>query len=152
MSRILVVEDNPPSRELLQDWLEFEGYEVQSAGTLREALEAIDRVPPDAVLLDIQLGAQDGLWLPKWMRRQANLQHIPVIAVTAHAMMTEQDRILQAGCSSSVSKPIDFHLLQEQLEKWLTVGALLKRTSEWVEEMDAQHVFAMLPMGGGYDE
>lgn len=152
MSRILVVEDNPPSRELLQDWLAVQGYEVQSAGTLGEALEAVERIQPDAVLLDIQLGAQDGLSLPKWMRTQPSLRHVPVIAVTAHAMMTEQDRILQAGCSASVSKPIEFQLLQEQLDKWLTVGALLRRSSELDEEMDAQNVFAMLPMGGGYDE
>ncbi len=152
MSCILVVEDNPPSRELLQDWLEVQGYEVESAGTLGEALAAVERIQPDAVLLDIQLGAQDGLSLPKWMRTQRTLRHVPVIAVTAHAMMTEQDRILQSGCSASVSKPIEFPLLQEQLEKWLTVGALLKRSSELDDEIGAQNVFAMLPMGGGYDE
>lgn len=153
MSCILVVEDNPPSRELLQDWLEIQGHQVESAGTLGEALALVERVPPDVVLLDIQLGAQDGLSLPKWMRTQSELRHIPVIAVTAHAMMTEQDRILQAGCSASVSKPIEFRLLQEQLEKWLTVGALLKLSSELDEgTIGTPKVLQMQPEGGGFDD
>jgi len=117
--RILVVEDNQPNRELLCDWLEAHDYEVLSAEDLGAALRALEDQQPDAVLLDVQLGSEDGLSLAAWMRRQPKLCHVPVIAVTAHAMVTEQQRFLQAGCNACVSKPIDFKLLSEQLERWL---------------------------------
>ena len=117
--RILVVEDDPLSRELLCDWLEAEGYEVLSATDLRAAMAVVEAKPPQAVLLDVRLGDEDGLSLAAWMRRHAKLQSIPIIAVTAHAMLTEQERILQAGCNTCVSKPIDFKLLNQNLQRWL---------------------------------
>jgi len=118
---ILVVEDNDLSRELLCDWLESEGYQVTSASALDQAFDAIKKLPPDAVLLDVQLGDQDGLSMASWMRRQPALSHIPIIAVTAHAMVTEQERISQAGCNACVPKPIDFKELTKQLQQWLAV-------------------------------
>jgi CheY-like chemotaxis protein len=71
------------------------------------------------VLLDVQLGDEDGLSLAVWMRKQTKLCRIPVIAVTAHALVTEQQRFLQAGCNACIPKPVDFKLLGEQLESWL---------------------------------
>jgi CheY-like chemotaxis protein len=120
MTRILVVEDNAPSRELLCDWLEGENYEVVSAADLKQAFAAIHETPPDAILLDVQLGdGQDGLSIAWWIRKQLTLSHIPVIAVTAHAMVTEHARIFLAGCNACVSKPVDFGLLRHQLDQWL---------------------------------
>ena len=116
---ILVVEDNALNRELLCDWLETEGYEVSSAETLSSAIASVQQLPPDAVLLDVQLGDEDGLSLAAWMRKQPKLCHIPVIAVTAHALVTEQHSFLQAGCNACVSKPISFKVLREELERWL---------------------------------
>jgi CheY-like chemotaxis protein len=117
--RILVVEDNPLNRELLCDWLEVEGHEVLSAEDLGAAFRALEGQQPDAVLVDVQLGDEDGLSLAAWMRQQPRLCGVPVIAVTAHAMVTEQQRFLQAGCNACVSKPVNFKLLSEQLERWL---------------------------------
>jgi CheY-like chemotaxis protein len=121
MRHILVVEDNDLSRELLSDWLESENYRVASAANLEEAFAAIQEMPPDAVLLDVQLGDQDGLSIATWIRHQPTLSHIPVIAVTAHAMVTEQERIFQAGCNAYVPKPVDFKVLSKQLQQWLAV-------------------------------
>jgi CheY-like chemotaxis protein len=117
---ILVVEDYLLNRELLCDWLETEGYEVSSAENLSSAIASIEQHPPDAVLLDVQLGDDDGLSLAAWMRKQPRLCHIPVIAVTAHALVTEQHSFLQAGCNACISKPINFKILREELERWLT--------------------------------
>lgn len=117
--RILVVEDNLANRELLRDWLEVEGYEVLVASDLNAAFAAVRTQKLDAVLLDVQLGADDGLVLASWMREQPVLCLIPVIAVTAQAMVTEQQHILEGGCNSIVSKPVDFKVLQEQLRLWL---------------------------------
>jgi CheY-like chemotaxis protein len=121
--RILVVEDNEANLELLVDWLESEKYQVQTATTLEEAFADFQGDLPETVLLDVQLGAQDGLKLATWIRRDPKLRSIPVIAVTAHAMVTDYERVMKAGCSACVSKPIDFRLLREQLDRWLTEPA-----------------------------
>ena len=112
---ILVVEDNALNSELLRDWLDVEGYEVWTAEDLKTSHEVFAKRVPDAVLLDINLGKEDGLDLLAWMREKPDLKDIPVIAVTAHALLAEQQRILQAGCNACLSKPIDFPLLRKQL-------------------------------------
>ena len=122
---ILVVEDNLANRELLCDWLEAEGFEVLVAENLEQGFAAFNIQPPQAVLLDVQLGPEDGLSLAKWIRREPKLRYIPVIAVTAHAMVTDQERVMQAGCNACISKPIDFKSLAEQLERWLDLSAKL---------------------------
>ena len=119
MHRILVVEDNAINRELLCDWLEAQDYVVLSAEDLGGARRLLQGEQPDAVLLDVQLGNEDGLSLAAWMRRQPGFSGIPVIAVTAHALVTEQQRFLQSGGNACISKPIDFKLLHRELGKWL---------------------------------
>lgn len=115
----LVVEDNQTNRELLCDWLEVEGYAIATAACLKESYEAFAKQAPDLVLLDINLGDEDGLNLVEWMRRKPETREIPVIAVTAHAMVNEQERILNAGCKACLAKPINFQQLREQLNLWL---------------------------------
>jgi len=116
---VLVVEDHQLNRELLHDWLEVEGYEVWSATDLKASYEVFRKRLPDVVLLDINLGAENGLELVAWMRQKPELREIPVIAVTAHALVTEQEWILEAGCRACLSKPINFAALREQLNHWL---------------------------------
>ena len=116
---ILVVEDNELNRELLCDWLEVEGYEVWFAADLKASYESFVKRLPDADLLDINLGKDDGLDLVEWMRQKTEASEIPVIAVTAHALVAEQERILKAGCRACLSKPIDFQLLREELNRCL---------------------------------
>jgi CheY-like chemotaxis protein len=127
--RILIVEDNPANRELLQDWLEVEGYEVWCAADLKGSYQALEMEPPDVVLLDINLGVENGLDLLVWLRRETSLNSIPVIAVTAHALVTEQEQILKAGCVACLSKPIDFQELREQLQLWLEFSAASRQPS-----------------------
>lgn len=117
--RILVVEDNLLNLELLCDWLDTEGYIAEAAVNLREAFAAFVRQPPDAVLLDVQLGTEDGLSLAMWIRSDTQFRSLPVIAVTAHAMVTDQQRVLRAGCNACVSKPIDFKVLDKHLQACL---------------------------------
>jgi two-component system, cell cycle response regulator DivK len=116
---ILVVEDHHLNRELLCDWLEGEGYEVCSAADLKAAYDLFAKQVPQAVLLDINLGHENGLDLIKWMFQNRELAEIPVIAVTAHALVTEQDQILRAGCRACLSKPLEFRVLREELIRWL---------------------------------
>ena len=118
--QILVVEDNPANSELLCDWLCGAGYDVFVAVDLAGAFSAVQLAQPHAVLLDVDLGGEDGLDFAQWMRQQPPLQHIPVIAVSAHAMMTEQTRMREAGCVVCISKPVDFQLLGETLDRFLS--------------------------------
>lgn len=117
--RLLVVEDNPLNCELLCDWLDTEGFSVDAASNLEEAFTAIAKAKPHAILLDVQLGSEDGLSLASWIRNEPRYRSVPVIAVTAHAMLTDQHRVMQAGCNACVSKPIDFALLKSHLESFL---------------------------------
>lgn len=116
---ILVVEDNQLNRELLRDWLEVESYEVWCAADLKASYEVFSKRLLDVVLLDINLGKDNGLDLLAWMGQKPETREIPVIAVTAHALAAEQQRILNAGCRACLSKPIDFQLLRVELNRWL---------------------------------
>ena len=127
--RVLVVEDNLANRELLSDWLEAENFEVTLAENLEQAFRAFDAEPPQVVLLDVQLGSEDGLSLAKWIRLQPALRHIPIIAVSAHAMLIDQERMIQAGCSACISKPLDFKLLIKELTRWSAYTADLEARS-----------------------
>ena len=119
--RILVIEDNLLNLELLCDWLETEGFIPVAAVNLREAFAAFVHKPPDAVLLDVQLGPEDGLSVATWIRSDPEFRSLPIIAVTAHAMVTDQQRVMRAGCNACISKPVDFGLLKDQLTACLDI-------------------------------
>ena len=120
--RILVVEDNLLNAELLRDWLELHDYDVAEAPDLAEARAAINSTRFDAILLDIRLGDEDGATLATWIRRQPTHQNIPVIAVTAQALPAEQNRVIQAGCTAYITKPIDFDRFGALLAGWLAAS------------------------------
>jgi two-component system cell cycle response regulator DivK len=132
--RILVVEDNPLNLELLRDWLEMDGYEVLTATSLIAGFAVLESQQPNVVLLDVQLGADDGLTLASWIRQQPALCQIPIIAVTAQAMASERQRILESGCNSVVPKPLNFKLLKDQLQLWLGRPAGLQENSAPVKK------------------
>lgn len=123
---ILVVEDNPLNSELLRDWLEVEGYDVAIATDLDAAFAAVMNQPTSAVLLDVQLGSENGLILASWMHQRAGFSEIPVIAVTAQAMFSERQHILESGCKGIVPKPVDFAVLRNQLQLWLSCSSVMQ--------------------------
>jgi len=116
---VLIVDDNPLNSELLRDRLEIEGYLTDIASNLDAGFAALKRQQPDVVLLDVQLGEEDGLSLAAWMHQQPALKDIPVIAVTAQVMISDRQRILDSGCHSIVPKPVEFNVLRGQLDVWL---------------------------------
>jgi CheY-like chemotaxis protein len=125
--RVLVVEDNPANSELMSDWLEAEGFEAIAVENLEQAFAAFKNQPPHAVLLDVQLGAEDGLQLASWIRQEPAIRDTTVIAVTAHAMVTDHERMMRAGCDACISKPVDFRQLRTELKQWLEHRAKLQR-------------------------
>lgn len=107
---IAVVEDNPDNRLLVQALLE-DRYDLIEYVTGTEALRGLSGQVPDLVLLDISLPEMDGSDVIKEIRKDERLRHLPVIALTAHAMSGDREKFLSAGFDDYVTKPIDLDTL-----------------------------------------
>jgi CheY-like chemotaxis protein len=117
---ILVVEDNPANQMLIQFTLEAGGYQVDVAGSAQEALASIGRRQPDLILMDIQLPGQDGLSLTRQLKADPAMMAIPVVALTARAMIGDRELCLAAGCSGYISKPIDTRAIADEVGRFLS--------------------------------
>ena len=102
---IAVVEDNADNRLLVQALLE-ERYDLTEYATGIEALHGLRTAIPDLVLLDISLPEMDGIEVAREIRGDERLRHLPLVALTAHAMSGDRERFLQSGFDSYVAKPI----------------------------------------------
>jgi diguanylate cyclase (GGDEF)-like protein len=107
MSKILIVDDEPTIVELLEEHLQSEGYDTVHAFSGEEALQLLEHEVPDLVLLDLMLPGMDGYEVCRLMQRDARLNHIPVIMLTARSAV--QNRVLgyQRGADDYVIKPFD---------------------------------------------
>ena len=114
--RILVVDGNAQSRDLLREWLESEGHQAILAESLEEGFVKIADPPmPSVVLVDIQLGSHSGLTLVHWVRRQNYLAGLPIAAMASFASFKEFKRVEEAGCDTCFTKPIDLGSLRTYL-------------------------------------
>lgn len=117
--RILVVEDNPDNRILITDVLTSLNYEVLVAVDGEQGVEMAGDEVPDLILMDLSLPQMDGWTATGHIKSNNALAHIPIIALTAHAMVGDRERALEAGCDDYVSKPIDLRELAGKLAKFL---------------------------------
>jgi CheY-like chemotaxis protein len=117
--RILVIDDNPINLKLICATLRFAGHDVSSAVDAEVAQELINAGSFDLILMDIALPGMDGLTLTRKLKADARTQHIPVIALTASAMLGDEGKALAAGCDCYITKPIDTRTLPQQLAKFL---------------------------------
>jgi two-component system cell cycle response regulator len=120
VTRILVVDDNPANLKLIGRVLQFEGYRVIEALSAEDAIWRIHELPPDLILMDIQLGGMDGLALTRKLRADPATRTIPVIALTAYAMKGDEQRALDAGCDGYLTKPIDTRTISAQIKAFLS--------------------------------
>ena len=104
---ILVVDDNAFSRELMRELLEPSGHVILEAGNGRDALDLIRGGVPELVFLDLQMPLQDGFGVIRELRKDCRFQKLPVVAVTASAMIGDRERAIAAGFDSYIAKPID---------------------------------------------
>ncbi len=120
--RILLAEDNVINQKLAVRLLEKQGHEVIVAGDGKEALEKLDQSVFDLVLMDVQMPEVDGLKATEMIRtrEQGTSQHIPIIALTAHAMKGDRERCLDAGMDGYIAKPINPQQLFETIDQVLT--------------------------------
>lgn len=103
---ILVADDNACSRELMRELLEASGHHVFEAANGNAALDLIRSSAPDLVFLDLQMPLQDGFSVIRELRNELRFQKLPVVAVTASAMIGDRERAIAAGFDSYVAKPI----------------------------------------------
>lgn len=122
MKKILVVEDNELNLEMLQRRLTRKGYAVTTALDGQKAIEKARAESPDLILMDMNLPVLDGWEATGRIKGDENLKHIPVIALTAHAMSDDEDKALKAGCDDFATKPVDFGQLLEKIKKLLDFG------------------------------
>jgi len=124
MPRILLVEDHEEIWDFLSRRLKRRGYEVTVAQEGRQGLEMTRAQMPDLLLLDMNLPVMDGWTVAQMLKGDAATKHIPIIALTAHAMAGDRDKAIAAGCDDYHAKPIDFSQLLNQIE-----AALAKRSA-----------------------
>ena len=103
--RILVVEDQPDSRQIIRDMLATTDYEVTEAENGEEALAAIARQRPDLILMHVQMPIMDGYTATRRSKADSSLRSIPIIAVTSYALSGEEKKARAAGCDDYVPKP-----------------------------------------------
>jgi two-component system, cell cycle response regulator DivK len=118
MKKILVVEDVELNRDLIVQLLE-DTYEVLTAADGAEGIQLAVRERPDLILMDLSLPVIDGWEATRRIKANMALQDIPIIALSAHAMVGDQEKALQSGCDGYLSKPLDEDLLFATLARFL---------------------------------
>jgi two-component system cell cycle response regulator DivK len=118
MKKVLIVEDVELNRDLLVQLLE-DDYDILTAGDGAEGLKLAERERPDLVLMDLSLPVVDGWEATRRLKASRALRHIPVIAMTAHAMQGDEAKARTCGCDDYISKPIDEERLFERLRHFL---------------------------------
>jgi CheY-like chemotaxis protein len=124
MPKILLVEDNEMNRDMLSRRLQRKGYSVVTAPDGEQGHLLARSESPDLILMDISLPAMNGWEVTRLLKSHASTRHIPIIALTAHAMVTDRDKAFEAGCDDYDTKPVEFARLSEKIENLLLVKKL----------------------------
>jgi CheY-like chemotaxis protein len=122
---VLLAEDNPVNQKLESRLMEKRGHRVVVVGNGREALEALEKQTFDVVVMDVSMPEMDGFEAAAAIRAKENGtgSHLPIIAMTAHAMKGDRERCLAAGMDGYVSKPVQVKELLQAVESFLPVAA-----------------------------
>jgi two-component system, cell cycle response regulator DivK len=119
MPKILLVEDNEMNRDMLSRRLQKKGYEIVIAIDGGQGVELAHRETPDLILMDMSLPVKDGWTATQELKAADDTRAIPVIALTAHAMASDRDKALAAGCDDYDTKPIELPRLLGKIEALL---------------------------------
>jgi two-component system, cell cycle response regulator DivK len=119
MTKILVVEDNEMNLDMLSRRLSRRGYDVLIATDGAQGVKLARSEKPDLILMDMSLPVMDGWQATREIKADAEIEHIPVIALTAHAITGDREKALAAGCDEYETKPIKFPELLEKIKSFL---------------------------------
>lgn len=124
MPKVLLVEDNEMNRDMLSRRLTRQGYDVVLAVDGSDGIAKASAESPDLILMDMSLPVLDGWEATRRLKADEATRRIPVIALTAHAMASDRDKALEAGCDEYDTKPVELPRLLEKMESLLTkIGA-----------------------------
>jgi two-component system, cell cycle response regulator DivK len=118
--KVLIVEDNDLNMKLFNDLLVAHGYGTLQTKDGVEALALARQHRPDLILMDIQLPEVSGLQVTQWIKGDADLRRIPVIAVTAFAMKGDEEKMRNGGCEAYIAKPISVTSFLQTVERFLS--------------------------------
>ena len=118
-STILYIEDTFENRILIRRVLQAEGFTVVEAENATHALEVINDVDPDLILIDVNMPDMDGYTLTSHLRTIPKLASIPIVALTANVMRGDRERSLAVGCDDYIQKPINVDTLPQQISSYL---------------------------------
>jgi CheY-like chemotaxis protein len=121
MPKILLVEDNEMNMDMLSRRLERKGYRVVTAQDGQEGHLLAHSESPDIILMDISLPVMDGWEVTRLLKADEATRHIPIIALTAHALVTDRAKAFEVGCDDYDTKPVEFGRLSEKIENLLLV-------------------------------
>jgi two-component system, cell cycle response regulator DivK len=121
MPKILLVEDNEMNRDMLSRRLQRKGYSVVTAEDGEKGLLLARSEMPDLILMDISLPVMGGWEVTRLLKADDSTRQIPIIALTAHAWVTDREKAIEAGCDDYDTKPVEFARLSEKIENLLTV-------------------------------
>jgi two-component system, cell cycle response regulator DivK len=116
---ILLVEDNEMNRDMLSRRLERRGYRVILATDGKQGVSAAHAEAPDLILMDMSLPVMDGWEATRCLKSSPATRRIPVIALTAHAMASDRQKALEAGCDAYETKPVEFERLLKAIGSML---------------------------------
>ncbi len=119
MPRILIVEDNEMNRDMLSRRLERRGFSVIMAVDGEQGVAMARSEKPDLILMDMSLPIMDGWAATQAIKAEAETSAIPVIALTAHAMASDREKALAAGCDDFDTKPIELARLLEKIARFI---------------------------------
>ena len=121
MPKILLVEDNEMNRDMLSRRLERKGYRVVVAQDGRQGYLLARSERPDLILMDLSLPVMDGWEVTRLLKSNGSTSRIPIIVLTAHALVTDREKAFEAGCDDYDTKPVEFARLSEKIENLLVV-------------------------------
>jgi len=122
MPKILLVEDNEMNRDMLSRRLERRGYQVVIAVDGEQGVAMAQSEAPDLILLDMSLPGLDGWEAARRLKAAAETHAIPIIGLTAHAMVGDREKAIEAGCDDFDTKPVEFQRLLEKIDALLDKG------------------------------
>ncbi|MEZ5763086.1 MAG: response regulator [Xanthobacteraceae bacterium] len=124
MAKILLVEDNEINRDMLTRRLQRQGFEIVCAVDGAEGVAKAKSEMPALILMDVALGAMDGWEATLLIKADPATRHIPIIALTAHALASDRVRSVEVGCSDFDTKPVDLQRLLGKIRAWLPAEAV----------------------------
>jgi two-component system, cell cycle response regulator DivK len=117
---VLLVDDYPDNRDIYVQFLTYSGLRVEEAENGHQALDKAFALRPDVIVMDLSLPGLDGWEATRRLKAGAETREIPIIALTAFAMASDERMAREAGCDDFDTKPVDLPRLLEKVERWLS--------------------------------